>query len=405
MPRVLLAAAALWLLLSLPALAGDEAERAFETARHALQHGDHDAAITQLDEAVRLAPGQAKFLGIRGLAWLRKGEYAKGAADLEAAIALSPGDAGVKYQPTSTKELAPDALRHGREQVEKMLADRPAMGEFGADSQFLRDWAARKFAGEDLGSPIDWDPSPPLHSDAEHTAPTRDENAAILVEAAYSEGAKKGQPRAFEELWAGAIYELHNVVYAREFVRLNREADRGRVSKTAFVAGIVKFELAAAQQTRAFYLQVFLPWVEKEKLPTDPSLWFCDWWDTPETALRSFTDKSSYPWRPYGRTHDWATVNRLWRGGRFQRTLGLLEQMRKEQGYAEDEAEVQFWIGRCLAQLDKADDALAAFNEAVRLDPDHAEAYQARGRLYQKLGETAKAERDFAKAKRLRGDD
>ena len=60
------------------------------------------------------------------------------------------------------------------------------------------------------------------------------------------------------------------------------------MSKEAFVAGIVKYELLAAQRTRAFYLQVFLPWAEKRKLPTDATLWFCDWWDTPEGVLKSF---------------------------------------------------------------------------------------------------------------------
>ena len=88
---------------------------------------------------------------------------------------------------------------------------------------------------------MDWDPSPPQHSDAEHLAPADGEHAAILVAAFYQDGPKKNRPRSFEELWAGAIYELHNVNYAREFVRLNDEADRGTVSKEAFVAGILIF--------------------------------------------------------------------------------------------------------------------------------------------------------------------
>ena len=68
-------------------------------------------------------------------------------------------------------------------QVAQMLHDRPAMAEFEKDAEFLRDWAARKFAGEDFGELIDWDPSPPLHSDAEHLAAGDGEHAAILVEA------------------------------------------------------------------------------------------------------------------------------------------------------------------------------------------------------------------------------
>ncbi len=234
-----------------------------------------------------------------------------------------------------------------------MLHDRPAMAQFGPETDFLRQWAERKFAGEDLGTRIDWDPSPPQHSDAEHLAPAGDEHAAILVAAVYQSGPKQGRPRAFEELWAGAIYELHNVNFAPQFVRLNNEADEGKVSKRAFVAGILGYEIRAAQQTRAFYLHVFLPWVEKKKLPTDPTLWFCDWWDTPEEVLQSVSDRSAYPWRPYARTHDWATVDRSWHQGRIRRALRLLEQMRAEKGYQEEEQDVQYWIDRCRERLGK----------------------------------------------------
>ena len=89
--------------------------------------------------------------------------------------------------------LSAEALRHGQRQVVRMLHDRPAMAQFGTDSVFLRGWAARKFAGEDFGTPIDWDPSPPVHSDAEHLAPGGGEHAAILVEADYTSGPKQGR--------------------------------------------------------------------------------------------------------------------------------------------------------------------------------------------------------------------
>jgi len=362
MRRIAPGAAAIIAGIALAAAAvGDErADRAFEQAKGALARGDRDTAIARLNDAIRREPKQAKFLGIRGVVWLGKGEYAKGAADLQAAIQLNPDDAGLKYPPSAGARLSPEALRHGRRQVARMLHDRPAMAQFGPESEFLRLWAARKFAGEDLGTPIDWDPSPPLHSDAEHLAPAGNDHAAILVAALYDSGANKGRPRSFEELWAGAIYELHNVTHARDFVRLNDEADEGKVSKRAFVAGILKYELHAAQQTRAFYLHVFLPWVQKKKLSTDPTLWFCDWWDTPEGVLQSFKDRSAYPWRPYARTHDWATVQHHWRQGRFRNALRLLEQMRTEKGYAEDEEDVQYWIDRCRERLGKQAAAEAA---------------------------------------------
>ena len=376
-------------------------DQAFHQATHALRNGDLAAAIQQLDEAVRLEPKQASFRGLRGVAWLRKGDYEKGEADLKAAIALNPGDAGAKYQPSSAARLSPQALDHGRRQIEQMLNDRPAMADFGPEAVFLRDWAVRKFAGEDFGELIDWDPSPPWHSDAEHLAPGDGEHAAILVEPVHALGPNEGKPRSFEELWAGAVYELHNVNFAREYVRLNDEAEEGSVSKRAFVGGILKHELAAAQQTRAFYVQVFLPWAEKNKLKTDPTLWFCAWWDSPDAALKSFPDKSAYPWHPYGRTHDWATVHHRCRHGQFDKAESLLRRMLDEEGYEDEQYEVWCWIGRCLAKLDKPADAVAAFSKAIVLDPDSSAAYRARAEQYEKLGEKAKAADDAAKAKEL----
>jgi hypothetical protein len=281
-----------------------------------------------------------------------------------------------------------------------MLHDRPAMNQYGADADFLRKWAARRFAGESVGQPIVWDPTPPLHSDAEHLAPD-DEPGAILVERFYTEGPKRGAERSFEELWAGAVFELHNISFAKEYVRLNSDAAQGKVPKAAFVAGILRYELQAAQQTRAFYVKLFLPWAEKKKLVSDPSLWFADWWPDPNRVLQQFTDRSAYPWRPYARQHDWATVRYRWHQGRLGKALSLLRQMRNERGYEAENADVQMWIGRCLLRLGKPDQAVEALTEAIRLDSGEAEAYQLRGQAYRRIGKSNEAEADLAKAKQL----
>jgi Flp pilus assembly protein TadD len=47
------------------------------------------------------------------------------------------------------------------------------------------------------------------------------------------------------------------------------------------------------------------------------------------------------------------------------------------------------------------DKAIADLDEAIRLDPDDANTYQYRGLAYEKKGEKAKAEADFAQAKKL----
>ncbi|MBN1393799.1 MAG: tetratricopeptide repeat protein [Pirellulales bacterium] len=402
-PAVLIVAAALWAGKTAPA--EEPIDLDFEQAKQAIEDGEYDVALALMDKAIARAPNEAKYRGLRGAARLCKGEYAKGEADLKAAVELNPGDAGADYRPSTDAKLSDAQLKHGRRQVERMLRDRPAMNQYGDEARFLVRWAERKYAGEDFGDPIDWDPTPPLHSDAEHIAPEEDANAAVLIEEKYLQGPQRGEPRSFEELWAGAVFELHNVAFAREFIRLHEEADEGKLSKEQFVGGILRFELLAAQRTRAFYLTQFLPWAAKKKLPTDPTLWFCEWWDSPATVLDSFDDKSEYPWRPYAREYDWATVHRLWHADKFAEALKLLKSMRVEDGYDDELAEVFFWIGHCLEKLDKPADALKAYDRAIKLDPTDPASYRARGQLHKQLGSDAKAAADLARAKELEGEE
>ena len=399
-PVVLIVAAAVFC-AGQTAPANEQLDLAFEQAVQAIEDGDYNIALALMDKAVGQAPKEAKYRGLRGVALLFKGNYIQGQVDLKAAIELNLGDAGIQYKPSTDAKLPAGKLKHGRRQVDQMLRDRPAMAKYGKETDFLRRWAERKFAGEDFGSLIDWDPTPPLYSDAEHLAPDEENNAAILIEENYTEGPNRGKPRSFEEIWAGAVYELHNVAYAREFIRLHDEADEGKLSKEAFVAAILKLELLAAQRTRAFYVHQFLPLMEKKKLPTNPTLWFCEWWDTPESVLDSFTDRTAYPWHPYAREYDWATVHRYWRDGEYKKTRKLLNQMLAEEGYDEDQAEVYYWIGACLFMLNKPAEALAAYDKSIRLDPENSAAYRARGQLHKQLGAGTKAEADFARAKEL----
>ena len=61
------------------------------------------------------------------------------------------------------------------------------------------------------------------------------------------------------------------------------------------------------------------------------------------------------------------------------------------------------YFARACAYDDKGDFDLAVADctEVIRLDPDHFKAYRLRGDVYQKTGKWAKAERDFAKARRI----
>ncbi|NQU22883.1 MAG: tetratricopeptide repeat protein [Candidatus Nealsonbacteria bacterium] len=398
--------------------------------------GEFDEAITDLDAAIEQEPEVAEFYGIRGVAHLHKRAYDAGVADLEKAIHLNPDDTGAVYQPQGTRELSDEALEHGRTQLRRMLQDRPAMATHGEDAGVLGAWAVRKFAGGDLSLLIDWDPELPTHSEAEHVAPMRGRRARIRVHPKYLDEPDEEKDRPFEELWSNAVYELHNLGFARDFVELHNDAFAGEVSKEEFVAGILQLEHLAAQQTRAFYARVYLPWAKEQKLATDPSLWFADWWETAEEALADFDDPTLYPWKPYARQYDWATVRREFRDEKHAPALKLLLEMAGDKEYAEEQARVHVWIAHCRLKLGETDAALKAFteslrlepdnvnvyhdravayeikgeldkalddlNEMVRLTPDDPDAYLARARIYEKQDEKAKAEADLAKAKELK---
>ena len=381
-------------------LAAETAEEAFERGQAALRRGKLDEALAGYDAACKLRPKEAKYLGMRAVVSLKQGDLPRGVAGLKEAIRLHPGDVGKTYRPWLDKKLSPEALRHGKEQVRRMLHDRPPMAKHPEQAEFLRRFAARKFAGESLGSLIDWDPTPPEHSDAEQYAPGPNEHGGILLEL-FNDYRRH---RSFEELWAGAIYELHNINYAKHYIDFHRKAKEGKVTRREFVAGIVKYEVLAAQETRAFYAELYLPFVQKNGLSTDPSLWFAEWWEQPDEALHGFTDESQYPWNPYGREYDWISVRRLFDGKEYRKTVKILQRMCEEsEDYYDhgDHAAVHFWLGRCRMRLDEPKQAVEEFTTSLRLEPHDPEVYRARAKAYEELGEKEKADADRKRAKAM----
>ena len=65
------------------------------------------------------------------------------------------------------------------------------------------------------------------------------------------------------------------------------------------------------------------------------------------------------------------------------------------------EAERNFETGAELLGEDKGEDAIAEFDEAIRLDPELATAYMARGSIHAGLGQYDRAVADYAEFIRL----
>ena len=363
--------------------------------------GEYERAVADLDRVLEVYPDDPELLGMRGAAKVARGAITEGIADLAAAIEQNPHDAGANYEPSKKLDLPEEALEHGRGQVRAMVEDRPGLAKYLTPGDALWEWAVRRFAGEALGEPIDWDPTPPVHSEAEHVAPVRGRRGRIRVEP-YDDampGAPAGE--VFEALWSHIVYELHNIGYVPRFEALRRLAADGSLTKREFVEQIFRYEYEAVQQTRAFYVKVYLPWLADEGLTSDPILWFADRWLDVETAFANYTDPQEYPWSPYGRQYDWLRVDGLMGTGNHGEALALLGAMLAEAGYPQDAGRIHYRMGECHLALGQPAAALEAANAAVASDPDEAEAYTLRAEAYEELGEGQKAAADRAQASRL----
>jgi tetratricopeptide (TPR) repeat protein len=60
------------------------------------QRGDHDRALAEFNEAVRIGPDRADAYANRGMAYYYKGDFDRAIADLEQALRLAPGNEQIR---------------------------------------------------------------------------------------------------------------------------------------------------------------------------------------------------------------------------------------------------------------------------------------------------------------------
>jgi hypothetical protein len=125
-----------------------------EGGRAALDSSRLKWAISEADALVALRPNCASAVEKRAALRILGGDYERGMDDLRTAARIDPRDAAVTFEAWPKARLIAGCLRHGEQQIRSMLRDRPVMAKFGDDAKPLYDWAARKFAGEDLGEKV-----------------------------------------------------------------------------------------------------------------------------------------------------------------------------------------------------------------------------------------------------------
>jgi len=184
-----------------------------------------------------------------------------------------------------------------------MLADRPLLRAYLTPADAIWKWTARKYDVRVLGSQVEWDPSVTIaHVSAENESPAMGEPGKIRVNPLPPN--YKGDSAAFERLWCSVVFELHNIEFAGRYERIAKEVVNGELSEEQYIGSMVTIEFKAIQQTRRWYVEVFLPHAKKYQLDTNPLIWHCTSWDTAESMVARYTDKNSYPWEPYHRYYE-----------------------------------------------------------------------------------------------------
>jgi len=260
---------------ALVAAVPDEPDSYFSYARYCVLQERYDEAIANVDRAISINPKAAFPFEFRGSIWICRGDSARGLSDIDTAIRMKADDLAAKFSDPPKQNVTPEDMAHGREQVARMLHDRPEMARYRDRVAPLEEWAARKFAGEDFGHRIFWDPAePPLGTFGLNNPGSKDRHAIICVSKNVCSGKRAGTPQSFDELWSGTVFELYNICNASGFEQVDAAARIGTVTRWEYVARILELECGAAQKTRAFYIRVFLPWAMREKVPSHPNAWY-----------------------------------------------------------------------------------------------------------------------------------
>lgn len=404
------------------------------------QLGDKKKAFADLTAADKLASNSLEYCEWLGMLWIEFGEYDTGIKRLQTAIRLNPKDPAATFETWPKAKLSADALRHGERQVQQMLKDRPAMAQYGDKAKSLCEWAAHKFAGEDLRQMIYWSnnaPHPRFDADHRPPSPGQENSGFIRVRAKYEDGPNQGRERSFEELWSSAVFELYNIANVKEFWTLFAEGDPGTLSKQDFVAKAIAIESRAAEKTRAFYIHVFLPWATEHHVASHPKQWYvgCRLEDG-NNLVSSFISKDSHYWRYYEHKYDGLRLRSLLQRGRKEQATELAAKLLKEASTDEEKTEIYhhrayasimggdydaalrdyyelirlkpkdatLYYGRACAYVRKGqyDEAIADCTQAIQLDPRLAEAYGNRGAAYYHKKDSDKAITDFTAMLQLR---
>lgn len=192
-------------------------------------------------------------------------------------------------------QLSKQNLLHGKQQLQRLLQDRPSMQQLVKADDPIAQWVVLQLAGASIKTPIYWQDSAsrnfpiPTGVNAVHAYPTAKSEARVWV---------RDNDNA-EQQWAGFIYELHNIQNGPAFEQIEADAKNFRCTQEEYIMRYARLEYQAAQATAQFYRDLWKPFCKSQGRYTIPQYWFHYMPPTFEAWAATFTDKSNYPWHPY----------------------------------------------------------------------------------------------------------
>lgn len=188
---------------------------------------------------------------------------------------------------------------HGRQQVLRMLSDRPAMGVQLVENDPLVAWAAAQFAGSRTGRRIWWDPEPPVSGvDASHQW---SEKPSVRVHPIQQAGPSSGRRKGFSDSWADILFELHNIAQSPVYEAAWQDLLDHRLTAPQWLEILTRGEHRALLYTQAFHRTRWRIWMRARGAPPTSTRW-AQIAETPSDYLSwiaRYAHGRGYPYRDY----------------------------------------------------------------------------------------------------------
>jgi hypothetical protein len=195
----------------------------------------------------------------------------------------------------------------GTEQLTRLLHDRPELQSIVKTGNKISDWLVVAFGNRSQGITIHWDGGPLSSSapfDGESQWLDNDKNVYVRVGRYYRTGSSVGLERRPEEILFSIVFELNNVKYRQENLKIRELARAGAITRNDYVVAIAKCEYQALQETGEFYRNVWTPFCVDAGFNSDPKIWITARDVTFDNWISQYPPDFYYPWRFYGAQYD-----------------------------------------------------------------------------------------------------